>query len=91
MKNKDREIHVPAHIRSISDVSGAGDTVISIIALCKAMGLTSEFTAELANIGGGLVCEHVGVVPVDKDELHNEAKKYSIESGSRLRNQWSEE
>jgi rfaE bifunctional protein kinase chain/domain len=80
IKGKEDEIHIPAHIRTISDVSGAGDTVISIIAICKALGLSSQFTAELANLGGGLVCEHVGVVPVDKDELLQEAEKYNISS-----------
>lgn len=79
-KKSGEEIHIPAHVRTISDVSGAGDTVISIIALCKALKLNATFTAELANLGGGLVCEHVGVVPVDKDELYNEAIKYDISS-----------
>jgi rfaE bifunctional protein kinase chain/domain len=64
---------IPAHVRNISDVSGAGDTVISVAALCLALGLSSEITAALANIAGGLVCEKVGVVPIDKDQLLAEA------------------
>ena len=44
------------------------------------MGLNPKFTAELANLGGGLVCEHVGVVPVNKEELYKEAEKYAIAS-----------
>jgi rfaE bifunctional protein kinase chain/domain len=80
VKGEGKEIHIPAHIRTISDVSGAGDTVISIIALCKALELPSGFSAELANLGGGLVCEHVGVVPVNKEELQAEAIKYDIAS-----------
>ncbi len=72
--------HLPAHIRSISDVSGAGDTVISIAGLCIALGLPLKFTAELANLGGGLVCEHLGVVPIDKDRLYNEAEKNQLQS-----------
>jgi len=79
VKTSKEEIHVPAHIRTISDVSGAGDTVISIISLCKALGLTTEFSAHLANIGGGLVCEHVGVVPVSRTELLEEASKNGLE------------
>lgn len=74
----EQEIHIPAHVRSISDVSGAGDTVISIIAICKALDLNASFTAKLANLGGGLVCEHVGVVPVDTVKLIEEAEKYNI-------------
>lgn len=63
---------IPAHIRNISDVSGAGDTVISVAALCLALKLSPQFTASLANLAGGLVCEKVGVVPVDKKQLFDE-------------------
>ncbi|EMR02847.1 bifunctional heptose 7-phosphate kinase/heptose 1-phosphate adenyltransferase [Cesiribacter andamanensis] len=65
---------LPAHVRSISDVSGAGDTVVSIAALALALGLPPRSLAALANLGGGLVCEHVGVVPIDKTRLYEEAK-----------------
>jgi len=65
--------YIPAHVRSISDVSGAGDTVISIAALCIALGLAAPATAALANLGGGLVCEQVGVVPIEKQRLLKEA------------------
>lgn len=64
---------IPAHIRTISDVSGAGDTVISIAACCLALGLSPELIAGLSNLGGGLVCESVGVVPIDKELLKKEA------------------
>lgn len=67
--------HIPAHLRSISDVSGAGDTVVSIASLCAAAGLSNKLLASLANLGGGLVCEHLGVVPVNKHRLLEEAKK----------------
>jgi bifunctional ADP-heptose synthase (sugar kinase/adenylyltransferase) len=72
--------HLPAHIRSIADVSGAGDTVISIAGLCIALHLPLLFTAELANLGGGLVCEYLGVVPIDRDRLYNEAEKNQLQS-----------
>lgn len=64
---------IPAHVRTISDVSGAGDTVISIAALCVASGLDPVLTAKLANLAGGLVCEQTGVVPVNKKQLLQEA------------------
>jgi rfaE bifunctional protein kinase chain/domain len=63
---------LPAHYRNISDVSGAGDTVVSVAALCLAVGLKPELIAEISNIAGGLVCESVGVVPIDKDQLLEE-------------------
>ncbi|MCJ8165345.1 bifunctional ADP-heptose synthase [Pontibacter sp. E15-1] len=65
--------YIEAHRRSISDVSGAGDTVISIAALCMAMRTSKEFMASLSNLGGGLVCEQVGVVPINKSRLLEEA------------------
>jgi rfaE bifunctional protein kinase chain/domain len=60
---------IPAHIRQISDVSGAGDTVISVVACALAAGLEAKKTAALSNLAGGLVCEHVGVVPINKEDL----------------------
>ena len=72
------EIHIPAHVRSVSDVSGAGDTVVSIASLCLALGLSPGFTAALSNLGGGLVCEHLGVVSIDKEELLQEAIYYGL-------------
>ncbi len=65
--------HIPAHIRNISDVSGAGDTVISIATLGLAKKTPAIFFAALANLAGGLVCEKVGVVPIDKMQLQQEA------------------
>ena len=64
---------LPAHFRNIADVSGAGDTVISVAALCLALETDPVLLAALANLAGGLVCEQVGVVPLDKDQLLKEA------------------
>lgn len=66
---------IPAHIRNISDVSGAGDTVIATATLCLAGGLDEFSAAAVANLAGGLVCEHVGVVPINKELLLKEASK----------------
>ncbi|HAA15792.1 MAG TPA: D-glycero-beta-D-manno-heptose-7-phosphate kinase [Cytophagales bacterium] len=70
--------HIPAEIRSISDVSGAGDTVVSIAALCEALGLPPRFMIALANLGGGQVCEYLGVVPVNRDRLMEEAASHQL-------------
>ena len=64
---------IPAEMRSIADVSGAGDTVISVAALCLAAGTDHFLMAALSNLAGGLVCEQAGVVPVDKYVLMAEA------------------
>jgi D-glycero-beta-D-manno-heptose-7-phosphate kinase len=69
------QIQIPAHIRQIADVSGAGDTVISIAACALAAGGSAKQIAELANLGGGLVCESLGVVPIDVELLKREASK----------------
>jgi len=69
---------IPAHVRQISDVSGAGDTVISVVACGLAAGLEAHKTAALANLAGGLVCEHVGVVPIDKSDLINEIEEQEM-------------
>lgn len=67
--------HITAHVRSIADVSGAGDTVISVASLCRALDCNDIFTAALANLSGGIVCEQIGVVPIDKSQLFEEALK----------------
>jgi rfaE bifunctional protein kinase chain/domain len=77
MNAKTEEI-IPAHYRNITDVSGAGDTVISVAALCMAAGADSHTMAAIANLAGGLVCEKVGVVPVVKEELLEEVKRLKI-------------
>jgi rfaE bifunctional protein kinase chain/domain len=63
---------IPAHVRVIADVSGAGDTVISVATLCLACGLEPRLIAEIANLAGGLVCEKIGVVTIDKELLMSE-------------------
>jgi rfaE bifunctional protein kinase chain/domain len=67
--------HHVAHIRNIADVSGAGDTVISVASLCLAEGLEPGDMTAIANLAGGLVCEKVGVVPIDKNKLQEEVIK----------------
>ncbi len=67
---------IPASVRAIADVSGAGDTVIGTAVLCLAVHAPVRLMATLCNLAGGLVCEHVGVVPVDRERLMLEAFKY---------------
>lgn len=69
VSNGEEEHYLPALIREIADVSGAGDTVLSVASLALAAGLPVPQMALLANLAGGLVCEKPGVVPVDKNKL----------------------
>ena len=63
---------VPSHLRNIADVSGAGDTVIAVAAMVYALTRDAVKMASWSNIAGGLVCEEVGVVPIDKQKLQAE-------------------
>ena len=72
IKQEKEAFYAAAHIRNIADVSGAGDTVISIATLCLVVGLPLNLIAEISNIAGGLVCEKSGVVSIDKDLLLKE-------------------
>lgn len=63
---------IGAHFRNIADVSGAGDTVISVASLCLASNTEIFNMAAISNLAGGLVCEEVGVVPIDKNKLQDE-------------------
>lgn len=63
--------------RNITDVCGAGDTVISVATAALASGLDMNTIATLANLAGGQVCEKVGVVPVDAAQLKREYEHYS--------------
>ncbi len=73
LNNEGRFIQCNAHTRNIADVSGAGDTVISVAACCLGLNLSADLIAALSNLAGGLVCEYVGVVPVIKEQLISEA------------------
>ncbi len=76
VKQNGKSERIPAHVRKIADVSGAGDTVISVASLCLALNTDITFLASLANLAGGLVCEKVGVVPIEKSQLLAEAKTH---------------
>ncbi|WP_372752598.1 bifunctional heptose 7-phosphate kinase/heptose 1-phosphate adenyltransferase [Labilibaculum sp.] len=67
--------HIPAEVRQIADVSGAGDTVISVAALCLAAGMNARQLASISNLAGGIVCEIPVVVPIDKAQLLAESIK----------------
>ncbi len=61
--------HVPAVVRQVYDVSGAGDTVIAVLALAMACGVETESAAHMANVAAGVVVSKVGTVPIQRAEL----------------------
>jgi rfaE bifunctional protein kinase chain/domain len=75
IKNSTKKHYAQAHLRNITDVSGAGDTVIAVATLCLAANSDLELIAEISNIAGGLVCEKSGVVSINKIELLQEVEE----------------
>jgi rfaE bifunctional protein kinase chain/domain len=78
LTNGVKQNYYPAQVRDIADVSGAGDTVIAAASLCLAAGLPIPFMAQLSNLAGGLVCEKLGVVPIDLEQLKKEVRKIQL-------------
>ena len=69
-------VHIPAMKREITDVSGAGDTVIAVAALCLIAGLPPDEVAAVSNLAGGQVCEKAGVVPISSEKLLEECNEH---------------
>ncbi|MCD4650388.1 MAG: D-glycero-beta-D-manno-heptose-7-phosphate kinase [Candidatus Cloacimonetes bacterium] len=66
---KELRTDYPSLAREVYDVSGAGDTVISILAASLAVGLDIKNAVECANIAAGLVCAKAGTKPVEATEF----------------------
>lgn len=73
----ENQYYFDAAKKTIVDVSGAGDTVISVAGLCLASGVHSADLAYIANLAGGLACQKLGVAPVTAAELIAELKNAS--------------
>ena len=63
--------HIKANAQEVFDVSGAGDTVISVFAVALAGKIDSESAAYLANLAAGVVVAKVGTYAVSREELLN--------------------
>ena len=61
--------HAPAAARQVYDVSGAGDTVVAVVAAALAAGAGVEAAVRLANVAAGIVISKVGTVPIQRGEL----------------------
>lgn len=60
---------MPTKARKVADVSGAGDTVISTLTMALAAGANILEASYLANYAGGIVCEEVGIIPIERNKL----------------------
>ena len=68
----DSIVRSPARAREVFDVSGAGDTVIAVLAAGIAGGLPPGTAVELANVAAGIVVGKTGTVPISAHELIQE-------------------
>jgi D-beta-D-heptose 7-phosphate kinase/D-beta-D-heptose 1-phosphate adenosyltransferase len=69
LSSRDAEGAIPAVAREVSDVTGAGDTVIAVLALAMAAGATLSEAAVLANHAAGVVVGKFGPATLTQDEL----------------------
>ena len=70
--------HIPATSLEVADVSGAGDTVIGMLALGAAAGIDIITNATIANLAAGTVCQEVGAVPVRAEKLIKAYHEYLL-------------
>jgi D-beta-D-heptose 7-phosphate kinase/D-beta-D-heptose 1-phosphate adenosyltransferase len=73
------ELHLPARAREVFDVTGAGDTVISVLATAVAAGAELPDAVAMANIAAGLVVGKLGTATISMPELR---RAISEEQGS---------
>ena len=66
---REKPLTLPAEAREVFDVTGAGDTVIALMAAGIGCGMNLEAAASLANLGAGLVVRKIGVASVSRSEL----------------------
>lgn len=69
-KNR-KPVRIPTRAKEVFDVTGAGDTVVSVLALCVASGSTLRMSAEIANYAAGIVVGKLGTATVTAEELLN--------------------
>lgn len=68
-KDKDAPYIIPTKAKSVFDVSGAGDTVISVLAMCLSVGLSFKESSEIANAAAGVVVGKRGTSTLSLKEL----------------------
>lgn len=73
--SKDSVLTFPTSQKDVYDVTGAGDTVISVLAAALASNKTLKKSCELANIAAGLSIQHLGTVSISKSDINNAIRK----------------
>jgi D-beta-D-heptose 7-phosphate kinase/D-beta-D-heptose 1-phosphate adenosyltransferase len=62
-------VHVESEAKSVYDVTGAGDTAVSILTACLALKMSVEDSVRMANKGAGIVVGKIGTYPILLNEL----------------------
>ena len=74
LRRNQPELHLPTHAREVFDVTGAGDTVISVLAAALAAGEDLPSATALANLAAGIVVGKLGTASVSVPELRRSAQ-----------------
>ncbi len=69
IKGKGKPVYIPTFAREVYDVSGAGDTVISVLALSLASGIKLEEAAFVSNLAAGVEVSKRGTATVSAEEI----------------------
>jgi D-beta-D-heptose 7-phosphate kinase/D-beta-D-heptose 1-phosphate adenosyltransferase len=72
-------INLPTLARDVYDVTGAGDTVVAVLAASMASGLSIEQSMALANLAAGIVVGKVGTASVSVSELHKALQAHKVQ------------
>ncbi|MGL5572847.1 MAG: bifunctional heptose 7-phosphate kinase/heptose 1-phosphate adenyltransferase, partial [Cetobacterium sp.] len=76
----DEVINIPTYAKEVFDVTGAGDTVISVFTLASAAGVTLHEAAKIANTAAGVVVGKMGTSTVTTEEI--------LDFYNRIYNEW---
>ncbi len=76
--SKNKIYHIPTRAKEVYDVTGAGDTVISVLTLCLSCGTDMITGCEIANFAAGVVVGKVGTATVSPEELKSIIKEFYL-------------
>ncbi len=80
-----QEVHLPTEAQEVYDVTGAGDTVLSLIGVGLACGLPIEDAARMANLAAGIAVSKVGTSTVSVDEIREVFSHQFLEGDAKIK------
>jgi D-beta-D-heptose 7-phosphate kinase/D-beta-D-heptose 1-phosphate adenosyltransferase len=79
-----KTVHVPAVKKEVYDVTGAGDTVISLLGLGYASGLDPVKSIEIANAAAGIVVSKIGTATATRQEIIDDFMRHRMYSSDKV-------